>query len=191
MRPVTYAVIGVSILAAFMVTVLIAQQSQPAQEQKTIPTVGQPKFELGKYGQTQTLDDAEKMLEYKIKLPTYLPANNSLRMIKVNQESRWSFVIYSPVDVSDATNEKELIENSGFIIINAPISDAIDTNLEVQKLVDVGGKEISMQSVRGVGLTDIPLMPRYSEIHWWDGDLHRIVGGNFEFTELAKIIESI
>ena len=191
MRSVSYAVIGVSILAAIVIAIFAIQQSQPVQKPMELPTVAQPKFELGMYGQTFDLADAEQILGYKIKLPTYLPAGNALRMIKVDEKSKWSFVIYSPTSVDDSTKEKELIGNNGFVIINAPAPEVIDTDMEVQRFVELGGKEIAMQGVRGVGLTDIPLMPGYYEIHWWDDKLHRILGANFDFDELARIIESI
>ena len=190
MRPITYAVIGVSVLAAIMITVFAVQQSQPAQKPMELPTA-RPTFELGMYGKTLSLADAEQIVGYKIKLPTYLPTGNTLRMIKVDEKSKWSFVIYSPTSVDDSTKEKELIGNNGFVIINAPAPEVIDTDMEVQRFVELGGKEIAMQGVRGVGLTDIPLMPGYYEIHWWDDKLHRIVGANFDFAELARIIESM
>ena len=112
-------------------------------------------------------------------------------MIKVDAKSNWSFVIYSPTTVDDSTKEKELIENNGFVIVNAPAPEVTDANAEVRRFVEFGGKEIAMHGIRGVGFTNIPLMSGYSEIHWWDDKLHRIVGANFDFAELAKIIESI
>lgn len=190
-RPVNYAVIGVSILAAIVIAVFAAQQSQPLQKPTELPAVAQPTFELGMYGQTFALADAEQILGYKIKLPAYLPAGNVLRMIKVDEKSKWSFVIYSPTSVDDSTKEKELMENNGFVIINAPVPEVTDTDTEIRKFVEFGGREIAMQGARGVGFTEIPLMPDYSEIHWWDDKLHRIVGANFDFAELARIIESM
>jgi hypothetical protein len=191
MRPISYAVIGVSILAVIVIAAFAFQQSQPSQKPAKLPVATQPVFELGMYGQTLSHADAEAVLGYEIKLPTYLPANNELRMIKVDNDTNWSFVIYSPTNVDDSTREKEMIDNNGFIIVNAPAPEVTDVNMEIQRFVEFGGKEITMQNVKGVGFTDIPLMPGYSEIHWWDNGLHRIVGANFDFMELAKIIESI
>jgi len=189
-RPITYAVIGVSVLAAIMITVFAVQQSQPAQKPMGLPTA-RPTFELGMYGKTLSLADAEQIVGYKIKLPTYLPAGNTLRMIKVDEKSKWSFVIYSQTSVDDSTKERELIQNNGFVIINAPAPEVTDVDAEIQRFVEFGGKEIAIHDTKGVGLTDIPLMLGYSEIHWWDDKLHRIVGANFDFAELVKVIESI
>ena len=191
MLRLNYVLIGISILAAAVITVFVLQQSQSAQKPMESPTVTKPAFELGMYGKTFSLAEAEQVLGYRIKLPTYLPAGNALRMIKVDEETKWSFVIYSPVSVDDSTTEKELIENDGFMIINSPAPEVTDVEAEIQRFEEFGGKEIKMQGVMGVGLTDVPLMPGYSEIHWWDDNLHHLVGGNFDFAELAKIVESI
>ena len=61
-RLVNYAVIGVSILAAIVIIVFAFQQSQLVQKPTELPTVAQPTFELGMYGQTFALADAEKIL---------------------------------------------------------------------------------------------------------------------------------
>lgn len=189
MRPVSYAVIGVSVVAAIVIAIFTFQQSQPAQTE--LPVATQPEFELGMYGQTFSLTDAEAILGYEIRLPKYLPQGNELRMIKVDNNTKWSFVIYSPTAIDDSTKEKELVENNGFIITNAPAPEVTDVDAEIQRFVEFGGKEIAMKNFSGVGFTDIPLMPGYSEIHWWNDGLHRIIGASFDFTELAKIIESI
>lgn len=189
LRPISYAVIGVSVVAAIVIAIFTFQQSQPALTE--LPVATQPEFELGMYGQTFSLADAESLLGYEIKLPTYLPADNELRMIKVDNNTKWSFVIYSPTGIDDSTKEKELIENDGFIITNAPAPEVTDVDAEIQRFVEFGGNEIMMKNFTGVGFTDIPLMLGYSEIHWWNDGLHRIVGANFDFTELTKIIESI
>lgn len=189
MRPISYGVIGISILAAVVIAIFAFQQSQPVATE--LPIATQPEFELGTYGQTFSLADAESVLGYEIKLPTYLPVDNELRMIKVDNSTKWSFVIYSPTAIDDSTKESELVENDGFIITNAPAPEVTDVDAEIQRFVEFGGKEIVMRNFRGVGFTDVPLMPGYSEIHWWNDGLHRIIGANFDFVELTKIIESI
>ncbi|MGH9922836.1 MAG: hypothetical protein ACRD38_08805 [Nitrososphaerales archaeon] len=193
MRPgytlVVIIIVATVLLVAF--AVFSAQQLQPTEEPAEVPTATKPTFELGMYGKIVSLVEAEQLLAYKIKLPRYLPAGNELKMIKVDENTKWSFVIYSPENVSDSTSEEDLFKNNGFIIINSLAPEVTDVDAEIQRLVEFGGKEITMQNVKGVGLTDVPLLPGYSEIHWWDDKLHHLVGGNFEFAELAKIVESI
>ncbi|HLE35180.1 MAG TPA: hypothetical protein VI698_04740 [Nitrososphaerales archaeon] len=192
MRAVTYTiVIGASVLAVFVIAVSVSQQSQTLEKPVQVPTGEKQAFELGMYGKTFLHADAERVLGYKIKLPAYLPADNDLRMIKVDEKSKWSVGIYSPVSVDDSTEETELMQNNGFIIINSPAPEVTDIDVEIQRLIENGGKEIPMQRVKGVGLTDVPLMPGYSEIHWWEDGLHHIVGGSFGFAELSKIVESM
>jgi hypothetical protein len=174
-----------------MFAVFSAQRLRPTEEPTEAPTTTKPTFELGMYGKTLSLAEAEQIVTYKIKLPTYLPAGNELRMIKVDENTKWSFVIYSPENVDDSTTENVLFKNNGFIIINSPAPEVTDIDAEIQKLIESGGMEITMQNVKGGGLTDVPLLPGYSEIHWWDDKLHHLVGGNFDFSELAKIVESI
>jgi hypothetical protein len=180
-------IISTILLVAF--SVFSAQQLQPTAKPVEVP-ISKPTFQLGMYGKTISLAEAEQLLAYKIKLLRYLPMANELRMIKVDENTNWSFVIYSPENITDSTSEKELFQNNGFIIINSPAPEVTDVDTEIQRLVESGGKEIKMQNVRGVGLTGVPLLPGYSEIHWWDDKLHHLVGGNFEFDELAKIVES-
>jgi hypothetical protein len=172
-----------------MIAVFLVQLSQPKSSE--IPTAAQPEFELGRYGETVSHAEAEALMGYKIKLPTYIPAGNELRMIKVDRETRWSVVIYSPLIVNDSTKEKQLVENNGFIIINAPAKEVTDIDAEVLRFVEFGGVEITWQNFKGVGFEEIPLLPGYSEIHWWDDGLHRIIGARFDFEELTKTIESI
>jgi len=191
-RGVVYTIIiGASVLTAFVIAVSMIPQSQTHQEPNQAPTGEKPSFELGMYGKTFSHADAEQTLGYKIRLPDYLPAGNDLRMIKVDEKTKWSFVIYSPVRVDDSTKETELMQNKGFIIINYPAPEVTDVDVEIQRFIENGGKEIPMQRVKGVGLTDVPLMPGYSEIHWWEDGLHHIVGGSFGFAELSKIVESM
>lgn len=186
MRPVSYAIIGVSAFAVFVIVIFASQQTPDTAD---LPVPPQPVFELGMYGETLAHEEAEEIVGYAIKLPSYMPEGNTLRMIKADMDSKWSFMIYSPVPVDDSTREIELMENGGFIIINSP-SDT-DNAAEVRRFVEFGGEEIIMQNYTGVGFTDIPLMPGYAEIHWWDDGLRRIVGGNYDFEELVRIIESI
>jgi len=191
-RGVVYTIIiGASVLTAFVIAVSMIPQSQTHQEPNQVSSGEKPSFELGMYGKTFSHADAEQTLGYKIRLPDYLPASNDLRMIKVDEKTKWSFVIYSPVRVDDSTKETELMQNNGFIIINSPAPEVTDIDVEIQRLIENGGKEIPMQRVKGVGLTDVPLMPGYSEIHWWEDGLHHIVGGSFGFAELSKIVESM
>ncbi len=192
MRAVIYTIIiGASVLATFVIAVSMIPQSQTHQEPIQIPASEKPAFELGMYGKTFSYEGAEQVLGYRIKLPAYLPAGNDLRMIKVDEKSKWSVVVYSPVIVDDSTKETELMQNNGFIIINSPAPEVTDVDVEIQRLIENGGKEIPMQRVKGVGLADVPLMPGYSEIHWWEDRLHHIVGGNFGFAALSKIVESM
>jgi hypothetical protein len=156
-----------------------------------VPSTEKPSFELGMYGKTFSQADAEQVLGYKIKLLIYKPINNSLRMIKVDENSKWSVLIYSPMIVDDSTEEIELMQNNGFIIINSPAPEVTDIDVEIQRIIESGGREIPMKRVKGAGLTDVPLMPGYSEIHWWEDGLHHIVGSNFGFTELSAIVESM
>ncbi len=192
MRGVVYTIIiGASVLTAFVIAVSMIPQSQTHQEPNQVSSGEKPSFELGMYGKTFSHGDAEQLLGYKIKLPDYLPAGNDLRMIKVDEKTKWSVVIYSPVSVDDSTKETELMQNNGFIIITSPAPEVTDVDVEIQRFIENGGKEILMQRVKGVGLTDVPRMPGYSEIHWWEDGLHHIVGGSFGFAELSKIVESM
>lgn len=188
MRPINYAVTGVSVLAAIIIIMYVSQQLQT--KSTDFPVTTNPTFKLGVYGKTLSHEEAESMLGYKIKLPTYLPEGNVLRMIKADEQTKWSYIIYSPADVDDSTEERVLIERRGFIMINAPAPEVIDTDAEINRFIDFGGMEIMMENTRGVGFTNIPLMPGYSEIHWWSDGLHHIVGANFDLSEIAKIIES-
>ncbi len=201
MRPINYAIIGVNLLAVFLITIFAVQQLE-SESVRSIKSMASDTIELGDYGPTVALEDAEKMLGYRIKLPTYLPAGNELRMIKVERQHLQSFVFYSPVSVNDSTKESDLIANNGFLIVNRPaweVKEPNDIDTEIQRLTESGGKEITLrraksvgfEDLRVVGYEDIPLVPGYSEIHWWDDDfLHRLVGGSFELDELAKIVES-
>ncbi len=180
-------IVATVLLVAF--SVFSAQQLQPTEEPAEVPTA-KPTFQLGMYGKPLSLEEAEQLVAYDIKLPRYLPVGNELRMVKVDENTKWSFVIYSPENVNDLMSEKDLFKTDGFIIINSPAPEVTDVDAEIQKLVEFGGKEITMRNAKGVGLTDIPLLPGYSEIHWWDDKLHHLIGGNFGFAELAKIVES-
>jgi len=144
-RAVIYTIaIGASVLAVFVIAVSVSQQSQTLEKPVQVPTDEKQAFELGMYGKTFSLADAERMVGYKIKLPDYLPATNDLRMIKVDEKTKWSFVIYSPVGVDDSTEETELMQNNGFIIINSPAPEVTDIDVEIQRLIENGGKEIPM-----------------------------------------------
>lgn len=192
---------GVSVLAVIVITIFAVQQQLESISARNIKGMASDQIELGDYGPTVALEDAEKMLGYRIKLPTYLPAGNELRMIKVERQHLQSFVFYSPVSVNDSTKESELIANNGFLIVSRPaweVKELSDIDTEIQRLTESGGKEITLQRAKGVGFEDlrvvgyedIPLVPGYSEIHWWDDFVHRLVGGSFELDELAKIVES-
>lgn len=188
MRSVNYAVIGVSVLAAIIITIYASQQLQT--KSTDLPVATNPTFKLGMYGKTLSHEEAESILGYKIKIPTYLPEGNELRMIKVDEQTKWSYIIYSPAEADDSTEERVLIEKRGFIMINAPAPEVTDADAEINRFIDFGGREIIMENTRGVGFTNIPLMPGYSEIHWWSDGLHHIVGANFDLPEITKIIES-
>lgn len=190
LRAVNYAIVGSSIVPVVVVIMFAIQQSQTV-KQAEIPVAKNPTFKIGMYGQSFALEDAEEIVGYKIKLPKYLPEGNSLRMIKVDKLSKWSFAIYSPAIIDDSTEEKMLIENGGFILVNTPAPEVADVDAEIQRFVEFGGEEITIGNIRGVGISNIPLIKGYSEIHWWEDGLHRIVGANFSFIELKKIIESI
>ena len=192
-----YAVIGISVLAVVLITIFAMEQLESLSV-RNIKGMASDQIELGDYGPTVALEDAEKILGYRIKLPTYLPGGNELKMIKVEKQHLHSFVFYSPVGVNDSTTESELIVNNGFLIVSRPACEVTDIDTEIQRLTESGGKEIIIRGgeavgfahIRVVGYTDIPLMPGYHEIHWWDDHLHRLVGGNFELDELTKIVES-
>ncbi|HLE34764.1 MAG TPA: hypothetical protein VI698_02635 [Nitrososphaerales archaeon] len=201
MRPLNYAVIGISLLAVVLITIFAVQQLE-SESVRNIKSMASDQIELGDYGPTVALEDAEKMLGYRIKLPTYLPAGNELRMIKVERQHLHSFVFYSPVSVDDSTKESELIANNGFLIVSRPaweVGESSDIDIEIQRLTESGGREITLRWAKGVGFEDVrvigyedvPLVPGYSTIHWWDDYfLYRVVGGSFELDELAKIVES-
>lgn len=166
-------------------------EQEPATETTNLfPKPTPPK--LAVYGAPTTALDAETAVGYKIKLPSRVPENISVKLIKVRAEEKLVHVFLSPSNLEDSMTLDDVMAAKG-ILISYQLWDATITPEEwMNAWMEQGsGNFVTVHGTRAVGNDRDPLTGAWSHLFWFDNGIQYTITADRPLAELLQIAESI
>lgn len=144
---------------------------------------------------------AEKLAGYKVDTASYLPFNNSLRMTKINPDTKEVTLVYSPMALAPSTTAEDVRAGKGFFIAYSVIPQGFDPKgwieqfvadaPEVRKAVTINGMpgEANEYSI-AVDPNGVEL-PLPAEVIFFRENIQVSLAAEMPMTELIKVAESL
>lgn len=194
---------GIALLAV-TVSVAIGTYAYYATSQTPIPSEQQSSIEtknlfpkptppkLAVYGTPTTASNAQAIVGYKVNLPTSVPNDISVELIKVRADSNIVHVFLAPRNLDDSMTLDDAMAAKG-ILISYQLWDATITQEEwMNAWVEQGsGKFVTVHGTKAVGNDRDPRTGTWSHLFWFDNELQYTITADRPLAELLQIAESI
>lgn len=211
MRRLTVSVMGGIATAVTLLVIAIAGMQTMNQADTNVgprivhinePIVGPPSSPIVGPGlNVVDIAEAEKLVGYKIYTASYLPFNNSLRITKMDPNTKEVTLVYSPTVVTTSTTAEDVRASKGFFVTYSVIPQGFDVERwikqfvadapDVRKAVTINGMlgEANEYSI-AVDPYGVEL-PLPAEVIFFRENIQITLAAEFPMAELIKVAESL
>lgn len=182
-------IVAISGIAAVAVVALYVIAAMP--NSTTMTARSPPPTPIGEIGNTVDLSTASQAFGHPIKVPSFLPEQAKLRMVKADGDKMVT-VIFAPIPITEQTLDEEIVRSKGIFMMYTKQPANFDLDAWMKGYVAQGSGRLETLNGKTIIVNDRnPQLGIISQIYMFEDDVQIYMSGDYPLEVLLKVAASL